>query len=71
MDDFLDARDLLEQAGGGVGVKNGQDLAEQVLDLLRHPEKAVQIGRAAKEAVIGREGAAKKHAEVILRVLNS
>ena len=70
MDDFLDAMALLEKAGGGVQVENGQELAERVLDLLQHPEKAVQIGRAAKEAVMTNKGAAEKHAEVILRVLN-
>ena len=71
MDDFLDARDLLEQAGGGIQVKNGRDLAESALDLLLHPEKAAEIGRAAREAVMASKGAAEKHAGVILRVLNS
>jgi len=70
MDDFLDARALLAKAGGGVQVENGRELTERILDLFQHPEKAVQIGRAAKEAVMTHKGAAEKHAAVILRVLN-
>jgi 3-deoxy-D-manno-octulosonic-acid transferase len=70
MDDFLDAMALLEKAGGGIQVENGRELAERILDLLQHPEKGVQIGRAAKEAVMTNKGAAEKHAAVILRALN-
>jgi 3-deoxy-D-manno-octulosonic-acid transferase len=71
MDDFQDAETLLANAGGGIQVKNSRDLADAILDLLHHPEKAADMGRRGREAVMTLGGAAERHAEVILRVLDS
>ncbi len=69
MDDFLDAKELLESAGGGLAVQNGDELAETSLELLSHPEKADRMGQKAREAILTNKGAAQRHADVILRVL--
>ncbi|MFZ5572405.1 MAG: 3-deoxy-D-manno-octulosonic acid transferase [Thermodesulfobacteriota bacterium] len=69
MDDFLDAKELLESAGGGFAVRDGDELAETALDLLAHPEKADEAGRKARAAVMANKGAAQKHADVILGLL--
>lgn len=69
MEDFLDARRLLESAGAGLTVTGGTDLAEQALYLLRNPEKAEAMGRAAREAIHASQGAALRHAEVVRNVL--
>lgn len=69
MEDFMDAKKLLEQYGGGIQINNSKDMAEAILDLLSHPEKADNIGSAAKAAVMAHTGAAKKHAAVICKVL--
>ncbi|MDP2647131.1 MAG: glycosyltransferase N-terminal domain-containing protein [Desulfobacterales bacterium] len=69
MEDFLDARDLLSRAGGGIEVRDGKDLAEKAIYYLSHPEEAGRIGRRAKEAIRSHTGAARKHAEVIHRLV--
>ncbi len=71
MEDFLDAKCLLEQSGGGVTVKDGRDLAEKAVFYLTHPQEADRIGRYAKQAVALHKGAAMKHARVIYRLLNA
>ncbi|MCK4467293.1 MAG: hypothetical protein KAU60_02960, partial [Desulfobacterales bacterium] len=70
MEDFLDARDLLDKTGGGIQVKDGQELAEKAIYYLANPHKAVAIGKLAAQAVMSHKGAAGKHADVIYRLLN-
>ncbi len=69
MDDFLDAKELLEAAGGGLLVRNGRELAQTALFLLHHPENAKRMGANARQAVMANKGAAGRHAEIILRIL--
>ncbi|RJQ59353.1 MAG: hypothetical protein C4530_09250 [Desulfobacteraceae bacterium] len=69
MDDFLDAKELLDRTGGGIQVANGSDLAERTQYLLQNPAEAERIGRLAHQAVLTHEGAARKHAAVICRLL--
>ncbi|MFC1814340.1 3-deoxy-D-manno-octulosonic acid transferase [Thermodesulfobacteriota bacterium] len=69
MEDFQDAKDLLDKTGGGIQVADGSDLAEKARYYLNHPKEANRIGRLAKEAVMSHKGAARKHAEVICRLL--
>jgi len=69
MEDFLDAKELLEKAGGGMQIKNGQDLAEKAIYYLNHREEAQRMGKLAKKAVISNKGAAGKHALAIERLL--
>ncbi len=70
MDDFLDAKALLDKTGGGIQVKDGRELAERALYYLTHPDEADAVGRLAKEAVMLNKGAADKHADVIYRLLD-
>lgn len=69
MEDFLDARDLLDKTGGGIQVKDGQELAEKAIYYLANPHEAVAIGKLAAQAVMSHKGAAGKHADVIYRLL--
>lgn len=69
MDDFLDAKKLLDTAGGGIQVKDGYDLAEKTIYYMSHPDQADTIGKLAKKAVMSNKGAADKHAAVIYRLL--
>jgi len=69
MEDFLDARDLLDKTGGGIQVKDGQELAEKAIYYLANPHKAIAIGKLAMQAVMSHKGAAGKHADVIYRLL--
>ncbi|MBW1840979.1 MAG: 3-deoxy-D-manno-octulosonic acid transferase [Deltaproteobacteria bacterium] len=70
MDDFLDAKHLLDQTGGGIQVKDGQELAEKVIYYLTNPETAKRIGESARKAVVSHQGAAEKHAAVIFQLLS-
>jgi len=69
MDDFSDARDLLETRGGGRTVKNAEDLMEKTLDLFNNPSKAAEMGQKAIRAVASNQGASEKHALVIKNIL--
>jgi len=71
MEDFLDARSLLESTGGGVEVKDGNELAEKVLFFITRPDQAKKTGDSARKAVEMNQGAAQKHAEVIASLLHS
>ncbi len=71
MEDFLDAKAILDKTGGGIQVKDGRDLAEKMLYYLTHPDEANSVGKLAKEAVMSHQGAAEKHAAVIFRLFNS
>lgn len=68
MEDFLDARSLLESAGGGIEVKDGNELAENILFFITHPDQARKTGNSARRAVEMHQGAARKHAEEICRL---
>ncbi len=68
MEDFGDAKELLEKTGGGIQVANGHQLAEQALYFLANPAHAEEIGMRAQQAVMLNKGAARKHAEVVCRL---
>jgi 3-deoxy-D-manno-octulosonic-acid transferase len=65
MEDFADARRMIESSGGGVTVCNAEEMAATVIQWLHCPEKAAAAGRAARQAVLPHRGAAEKHADVI------
>jgi 3-deoxy-D-manno-octulosonic-acid transferase len=69
MEDFEEARALLEAYGGGIGVKDEMELADRALYLLKHPAKARRLGRLAKRAVLSHRGAARRHARVVTALL--
>ncbi len=71
MEDFLDAKALLDKTDGGIQVKDDRELAEKMLYYLTHPDEANAVGKLAKEAVMSNKGAADKHAAVIVRLFNS
>jgi len=57
MDNFEEAATLLIESGGAVVVRNSEELARAILDLLLDPERAEAVGRRAREAVLSRTGA--------------
>jgi 3-deoxy-D-manno-octulosonic-acid transferase len=71
MEDFLDAKGLLENVGAGIEVEDAEAFAEKGLWVLSHPREAGDYGRRAREALFRNQGAGEKHADVILRLLNS
>ncbi|MBC2711044.1 MAG: 3-deoxy-D-manno-octulosonic acid transferase [Desulfosarcina sp.] len=69
MEDFEEARTLLETFCGGMCVKDGMELADRAIQLLAHPSEARRLGRLAKRAVLSNQGAARRHARVITELL--
>ncbi|MBW2144862.1 MAG: 3-deoxy-D-manno-octulosonic acid transferase [Deltaproteobacteria bacterium] len=69
MENFLDAKAILEAVSAGVTVHNSEVLAEKAVWFLGHPGELTGFGERAREAVLNNEGAAEKHARVIERLL--
>jgi len=65
MEDFMDAKAMLEEVGAGIPVSSPEMLAEKVIWFLRHPETLKSYGGRAREAVVRNQKAADKHANVI------
>lgn len=70
MEDFSDARQLIERAGGGRQILDADQMAAVAGHWLRHPREAELTGLAARNAIMSHRGAARKHAEVIVRLLS-
>lgn len=71
MENFLDAKALLEKAGAAIPVRNPEDLAEKAIRYLDQPGLLEEKGRRGMEAVQGIKGAAEKQAGVIKRLVES
>ena len=65
MEDFMDAKAMLEEVGAGIPVSSPEMLAEKVIWFLRHPETLKSYGDRARGAVIRNQKAADRHANVI------
>jgi 3-deoxy-D-manno-octulosonic-acid transferase len=60
---------LLLQAGGGVRVRDGMELATEMAKLLRDRETLYRMGEAARAVVVENQGAVARTLELIGRVL--
>lgn len=69
MEDFLDAKAMLEEVGAGVPVSSPEMLAEKAIWFLSRRDALKTYGARAREAVIRNRGAAEKHARVIRRLV--
>ena len=69
MEDFQAEKELLVASGGGSEVADQRDLVAKIRFYLAHPDAAAQAGRAGRAMVQANTGAARKHADVILRAL--
>lgn len=69
MEDFLDAKALLEEAGGGMPVSSPDDLANKVIWFLSHPDLLKTRGARAREAAGKNFDSAENHAKVIASLL--
>lgn len=69
MDDFLDARELLERNHAGFQISSSEMLAEKAIRFLKHPDALKACGERARKAVRENRNAAEKHARVIARLI--
>ena len=71
MEDFMDAKALLEGMNAGIEVGDSESFAKKAIWFLEHPEALKDFGDRAREAAIKNRGAAEKHAKVVARLLES
>jgi 3-deoxy-D-manno-octulosonic-acid transferase len=70
MDNFPMAGDFLENSAA-LEVKDADDIADAVIELLNDSDKAVSMGRNAKLIVEKNAGAVKKAVELVRRYIGS
>jgi 3-deoxy-D-manno-octulosonic-acid transferase len=66
---FREGAELLQMSGGGLVVKDGDELARELTRLLEDGDLASRMGRAAREAFAGRQGAVSATLDLIARHL--
>ncbi len=69
MEDFMDAKELLEKVGAGIPVSSPEILAEKAIWFLSHPQDLKRCGARARDAVMRNHHAAEKHARVIQQLV--
>ena len=69
MDDFRDEGALLEEAGAGITIRDGEDLYAGIRGLLDDPDLLRRKGEAGRRAVAANRGAAVRYADLIADVL--
>lgn len=71
MENFMDAKWLLETNRAGIPVSSPEMLAEKAVWFLIHPEALKAYGERGRTAVQKNKGAGEKHARVIMRLWKS
>ena len=69
MEDFRDERLLLEEAGAGITVRDGEELFAGIRALLEDPDLLRTKGESGRRAVAENRGAAGRYADLIADVL--
>ncbi|CAN2040418.1 3-deoxy-D-manno-octulosonic acid transferase [Candidatus Magnetomoraceae bacterium gMMP-15] len=68
MDDFIEAKTLLESSSASVPVTDSNDFIKKAEYFLSHPDEAEILGKKARNVILTHRGAAEKHAEVISKL---
>jgi 3-deoxy-D-manno-octulosonic-acid transferase len=68
MENFMDAKSLLEANKAGLPISSPEMLAEKAVWFLGHPEELKAYGERGRTAVLKNKGAGEKHARVIMRL---
>jgi 3-deoxy-D-manno-octulosonic-acid transferase len=68
MENFMDAKSLLEANKAGLPISSPEMLAEKAVWFLGHPEELKAYGERGRAAVLKNKGAGEKHARVIMRL---
>lgn len=65
MEDFSAEKSLLEEAGCGITVRNGEELLQGIIKMLDHPEELASRGEKGREVVLANIGASAAYADLI------
>lgn len=71
MEDFTDEREAMEAAGAGITVKDGGELSDKIVTLMRDPNALEERGRKGREVVLANMGASERYAEMIKKALDT
>lgn len=69
MEDFADAKLILEKAGAGFEVQDPEGLAKKAIELLHDPGHTTQLGETAKEMVLAQQGSAQRNIDLAIQLL--
>ena len=69
MDDFREERALLENAGAGITVHDGDELLTGILKMMADPSAMARRGEAGRRLVASNSGAADSYADLIINCL--
>jgi 3-deoxy-D-manno-octulosonic-acid transferase len=69
MYDFQNEKALLEEAGSGIPIRNGEELLAEIMNLLDHSQLQFKKGEAGREAVAMNKGASERYADMIVKTL--
>lgn len=69
MDDFLDAKGLLEEVGAGIPVEDANALTEKVIALLRDEDSLARCGRAGREMLQKQQGSSVRTLLLVKKLL--
>jgi hypothetical protein len=69
MEDFTDARTMLEGCGAGFTVHRPADLYQGLRELLADPDRAKALGQSGRQALERQHGAADSLADLALELL--
>jgi 3-deoxy-D-manno-octulosonic-acid transferase len=70
MEDFLDAKALLERVGAGFVVRDRDELVKKATWLLDNPEEYERSGRKARQEIKRLSGSAKTQVEHVFQIFN-
>ena len=71
MDHFAEVAEQLMAQGGGLQVRNAEEMAETLLGLLRDRSRLQAMGQAARQLVLANQGAVSKTLQLIAGLLES
>ena len=71
MEDFLEGKKLLEEAGAGFVVRNVEEIVSISKRFLNNAGERKRRGEAGREAILKKGGAALKNAELVKRLMSS
>ena len=69
MEDFSEAKQLLEEAGAGFTVKNAGEIVSVCRKFLNNPGERGRCGEAGRKAILGKTGAAIKSARLVMKLV--
>jgi 3-deoxy-D-manno-octulosonic-acid transferase len=65
MDDFIQEKTLLEEAGCGITIRSEEELFQGIIQMLNNPEELVKRGKNGKSVILANIGASARYADLI------